>query len=58
MNLIGKTYFRALLAIVVIFLVTRDGVACDCGLPRAGKPFKQVVTEARNKSKAVFQEQL
>jgi hypothetical protein len=54
MNLIGKAYFRALLAVVVMFLVTKAGFACDCGLPRTGNPFKQVVTEARNKSKAVF----
>lgn len=54
MNLIKKTDFRPLLAVVILFLVTSTGFACDCGLPRAGKPFKQVVTEARNKSKAVF----
>jgi hypothetical protein len=54
MNLIGKAYFRAILAVVVMFLVTRAGFACVCDLPRTDKPIRQVVTEARNKSKAVF----
>src|SRR5262245_6983615 len=54
MNLIGKADFRALLAVVVILLATRAGLACHCSLPRTGKPFKQLIIEARNKSKAVF----
>ena len=54
MNLIGKADFRAILAVVVTLLVARAGLACNCDLPRTGKSFKQVVIEARNKSKAVF----
>ena len=54
MNLIGKADYRALLAVVIVLLVTRIGLACNCDLPRTNKSFKQVVIEARNKSKAVF----
>jgi hypothetical protein len=54
MNLIGKADFRALLAVVVISLATRAGLACECRGPRTGATLKQVVIEARNKSKAVF----
>lgn len=54
MNPIGKADCRTPLIIVILLLVTKVGFACDCDLPRSGKPFKQVVAEARKKSKAVF----
>src|SRR5712664_3796651 len=54
MKLIGKADYRVLLAGVVLLLASLTGFACDCDLPSAGKPFKRVVAEARNKSRAVF----
>lgn len=54
MRLIGKADGRILLAAVVLLVASGTGFACDCGLPRAGKPIKQLITEARNKSSAVF----
>jgi hypothetical protein len=54
MKLIGKADYRVLLACVVLLLAAQAGYACDCGLPSAGKPLKQVVARARKKSMAVF----
>ena len=54
MKLIGNGDGRVLLAGVVLLLASRAVSACDCSLPRPGKPIKQVVAEARNKSRAVF----
>jgi hypothetical protein len=54
MKLIRKADCLVLLAGVVLLLATRTGFACDCDLASAGKPFKRVVAEARNKSRAVF----
>ena len=54
MKLIGNGDCRVLLAGVALLLASRAVSACDCRLPSAGKPIKQVVAEARNKSRAVF----
>ncbi len=54
MKLIGRADCRVVLTVVVLLLASRAGFACDCDLPRAGKPIKQEVAEARNKSRAVF----
>ena len=54
MNLIRKAGVRTPLIIVVLLLVTKGGFACNCDLPWPSKPLKQVVAEARKKSKAVF----
>src|SRR6266496_2084402 len=54
MRLIGKRNYRILFAGIVVLLAAPVGLACDCGLTDASKPFKQVVSQARNKSIAVF----
>lgn len=51
---VKRTILSLLGIAVCLIFVTEVGLACTCELPRAGMTTKQAVSQARDKSKAVF----
>src|SRR5262245_25699747 len=49
-----RMFFYLLTGFSYLFFTTPDALACTCELPRPGTTLKQAVTQARDKSKAVF----